>query len=433
MSYRLARGHHEVRWRDSMGRHRSKRFRSEEAAKEFDHSIHDEGVVDRGKGERRRRGQQGGVYPYATTSGTKWRYVARRSDGSMTSKRGFSSETAARTARRQAIEKKERGEVVHTKETFGSFFPRWLNQRKPYLSEGTWSAYERDGRLRLLPALQSIRLSSMDVEDVRAIVDELAEEMEAGEIAAKTINNTLGTLVVALNAAAKDRLMVANPALEVPRLPESNIERDYLRLHEIPVYLDSCSELYRPVAEVQIGAGPRISETLSLRKMDLELSESGGLIIVYAKKSRRMRSIEVGPGVALVLKEQLALRARMEDGNDPEALVFVMPVRTRKSELGRWESRGNGGAMDRTTISRAWHKAALQDAALRDMPLHALRHTAAAAWLAAGNSLMYVQRQLGHADIRTTERYYGHLERNVLAAGAAATEEAIARATPATA
>jgi hypothetical protein len=42
---------------------------------------------------------------------------------------------------------------------------------------------------------------------------------------------------------------------------------------------------------------------------------------------------------------------------------------------------------------------------------------------------MYVQRQLGHADIGTTERYYGHLERHVLAAGAIATEEAIAGAT----
>ena len=41
---------------------------------------------------------------------------------------------------------------------------------------------------------------------------------------------------------------------------------------------------------------------------------------------------------------------------------------------------------------------------------------------------MYVQRQLGHSDIATTERYYGHLERHVLAAGAIATEEAIARA-----
>jgi integrase len=78
-------------------------------------------------------------------------------------------------------------------------------------------------------------------------------------------------------------------------------------------------------------------------------------------------------------------------------------------------------------VSRDWHKAALQDADLCDMPLHALRHTAAAAWLAGGNSLKYVQDQLGHGDIRTTERYYGHLERHVKKEGAKATEAAIAR------
>ena len=110
-----------------------------------------------------------------------------------------------------------------------------------------------------------------------------------------------------------------------------------------------------------------------------------------------------------------------------------MPVRTVKRSKGRWESAGVGRPLDRNTVSRDWHKEALEDAALRDMPLHALRHTAAAAWLAAGNSLMYVQRQLGHADISTTERYYGHLERHVLAAGAVATEEAIARASRAVA
>ena len=116
-------------------------------------------------------------------------------------------------------------------------------------------------------------------------------------------------------------------------------------------------------------------------------------------------------------------------------------VRGSSSLLGRMEKSpacrgffhalcaGVSRPLDRNTVSRDWHKDALQDAALRDMPLHALRHTAAAAWLVAGNSLMYVQRQLGqHADIGTTERYYGHLERHVLAAGAIATEDAIARA-----
>jgi integrase len=257
-------------------------------------------------------------------------------------------------------------------------------------------------------------------------------------VAVKTVNNALGTLVVCLNAALEDRLIAANPALRVPRLPAAHIEREYLRLHEIPVYLDSCSEVYRPVAEVLIGAGLRISEALALRIGDLELEQSGGAIVVYrsrkrgddigSTKSDRFRAVEIGPGLSGVLRDHLARRSEMASGDQAKAHVFVMPVRMRKRDQGRWLGDGVGQPMDRTTVSRDWHKAALEDASLRHMPLHALRHSAAAAWLAAGNSLMYVQRQLGHADIATTERYYGHLERHVLAAGAVATEEAIARA-----
>jgi integrase len=61
------------------------------------------------------------------------------------------------------------------------------------------------------------------------------------------------------------------------------------------------------------------------------------------------------------------------------------------------------------------HQRALRDAGLRQtLRLHDLRHTAAASWLAAGLPLIYVQRQLGHASITTTERQYGHLEKSFL-------------------
>jgi integrase len=62
------------------------------------------------------------------------------------------------------------------------------------------------------------------------------------------------------------------------------------------------------------------------------------------------------------------------------------------------------------------------------MPLHALRHTAAASWLATGHPLIFVQRQLGHRSITTTERYYGHLELSFLEGAAARTEQAIIEA-----
>jgi integrase len=434
MSCSYAKGAWEVRWRDSKGRQRSRRFDEEAPAKAFDEAIHDQKVKER---KRTDYGKSGGVYPYETADGTRWRCKVKRSDGQWTSKRGFASQTAAASWRRRQTERVERREVIHTKETFGGFWPRWLDRRKPYLEEGTWGAYERDGRLRLLPVLEPVPLERMEVEHVHELMDVMTEAMEAEELAPKTINNTLGTLVVCLNAAVKEKLMVTNPALEVPKLPAAHIERDYLRLHEIPLYLDSCSEVYRPLAETLLGSGLRISEALGLQIGDLELEDSGGVIVVYrsrkkrkvgSTKSDRFGSVEIGAGLSKVLRKQVALRRKMDGGDQFDALLFVMPVRERKTDRGRWEGDGDGEALDRTTVSRDWHKATLQDAGLRDMPLHALRHTAAAAWLAGGNSLRYVQQQLRHRDISTTERYYGHLERNVLAAGAKATEEAIARA-----
>jgi integrase len=191
-----------------------------------------------------------------------------------------------------------------------------------------------------------------------------------------------------------------------------------------------------------VRAGLRISEAIALQVADLELEETGGFIVVYrshkkassrqmangSTKGDKFRSVEIGPGLSRTLMDHLARRGEITSGDQKDALVFVMPVREHKADRGRWASVGDPEPFDRNTVSRDWHKIALGDAGLRDMPLHSLRHTAAASWLAGGNSLMYVQRQLGHADINTTERYYGHLERHVLAAGAIATEEAIARA-----
>jgi len=441
MSVRFDRGGWEVRWLDGSGRKRARRFKDEQAARAFDEALGEVAPAER-RADTTGHGSQGGVYPYSTAQGTRWRYVVRRSDGKQTSKRGFTSRRAAREAARRLVEQIDRGEVRHTKQTFSSWWDGWLRHRKPYLEPNAWRAYEVDGRKRLVPAFGDVRLDKLSIEQVRTWMDEQAEAVEAGEIAAKTINNTLGTLVVCLNAAVKDQVLAVNPALGIDRLPAAHIEHDYLRLHEIPLYLDACINLYRPLAEVLVRAGLRISEAIALQVADLELEDTGGFIVVYrshkkartratttgAAKGDKFRSVEIGPGLSRTLIEHLARRGEMTNGNRKDAPLFVMPVREHKADRGRWASAGDREPFDRNTVSRDWHKIALQDAALRDMPLHSLRHTAAAAWLAGGNSLMYVQRQLGHADIATTERYYGHLERHVLAAGAIATEEAITRA-----
>jgi integrase len=77
----------------------------------------------------------------------------------------------------------------------------------------------------------------------------------------------------------------------------------------------------------------------------------------------------------------------------------------------RWSSAGRAGASCRARTCRATctsTRSRTRPAALA-APAR-LRRTAAASWLAAGLSLVYVRRQLGHASITTTEQVYGHVE-----------------------
>jgi hypothetical protein len=61
----------------------------------------------------------------------------------------------------------------------------------------------------------------------------LVEDVEAGEIAAKTINNARTWLSVALNEATRRGLVPRNPCDHVPALPVDQAEIEYLRLAAI--------------------------------------------------------------------------------------------------------------------------------------------------------------------------------------------------------
>jgi integrase len=379
-----------------------------------------------------------GVYPYERKGQTLYRAVFRDSAGRQRQKRGFTSPTAAAKYRAEMVVRADRGELRTTRQRFDDWFDEWLRGHHA-VSAGTRADYRRHGEKRLKPFFGHVRLSAITVQLVKDFVAEQVEHVEAGDLAPKTVNNSLACLSTCMKGAVALGKLPSNPCDHVSHLPERHIERDWLRRQEIPVYVDACSEVYRPLAEVLIATGMRISEALALRWDDVDFANR--VIRVYRQqtatgevghtKSRRFRSVSVGDRLLSGLRDLQARQAEVRLTDSTRAHVFVMPVRHRKTDRGRWGSRGAWEPMDRNTVSRDWHKAALEDAGLRDMPLHALRHTAAAAWLLSGQPLMFVQRQLGHSSITITERYYGHLEQTFQQTAANETEAAIWGLTPA--
>jgi hypothetical protein len=165
-----SRNRYVVRWRDD-GRNRSRRFTTVDEAEAFDDSIRGFRAGDEVAIQSPPRGD--GVYRYQTAAGIRFRFVFRQSDGSLSSRRGFTSRHAAVTARRKLVESVARREVKPARETFGSFWTKLLAEKRPYMSAGSMQEFETHGRKRLLPTFGDMKLAHIDDDRVRAWLSEI--------------------------------------------------------------------------------------------------------------------------------------------------------------------------------------------------------------------------------------------------------------------
>jgi len=169
-----------------------------------------------------------GVYPYPAAGGrTLYRTLYTDSNGRQRQKRGFSTLSAAAKFRARMQVRAERGELRITRETFAEHFDAWLKGHHS-ASKGTRDGYGAAGERRLKPFFGPTRLSAIDVQTVRNFAAEMVDLVEAGELAPKTVNNTLSCLSTCLKDAVALHRIPANPCEHIAHLPESHIERDWL-------------------------------------------------------------------------------------------------------------------------------------------------------------------------------------------------------------
>jgi integrase len=388
-----------------------------------------------------------GVYWYTLKSGEiRFRCMWVSSNGVPEFKRGFPTKEAAKDHRTERMAEALRGGRIHTTETFGAAFQQWLRDKRS-ITQGTRDGYEDHFLKRLQPVFGDLPLRRIDYQRIDEAVTAWLED--DADLAAKTINNTIGALSSFLSDMVRAGKLPQNHARLVERVSEDQIERDWLRdsKGETDRYLDACAPYYADLADFLIGTGVRISEALAVKLPDLDYLD--GCVIHIMRTRRDKAELRRAAGRRSRLLATRRARGRhqrqgLQSGGDRPRARRPSQGAGRPSQRADRRSppdlpfsdaagapawRPRRGATVRTEHpDRPQHRLAhlaqadaRNDAGLRDMPLHSLRHTAAALWLRA-HDMEYVRRQLGHAQISTTTRIYGHLEQTVMAERAAATE-----------
>jgi len=271
-------------------------------------------------------------------------------------------------------------------------------RKRPLLEASTREDYERHLRLRLLPAFGALKLRAI----TRARVEDYVAALDSqGALSRKTINDSLIPLRQILGRAVREGVIAANPADTVDRdapleLPYERPAISPLTREETRRYLEATCSHYTPLAEVLIGAGLRIGEALALEWGDIDwdgralsITKTFKVGGIGTPKGDRPRAVAVADYLLDELREHRARTGRLT------GYLFT--------------DFRDGAPLRRQWVHRCWHRPTLADAGLPiSVRLHDLRHTAATLWLASGQSIYFVQQQLGHQDIQTTIGLYGH-------------------------
>lgn len=138
---------------------------------------------------------------------------------------------------------------------------------------------------------------------------------------------------------------------------------------------------HRTMIALAYGAGLRVSELVALRTGNVDFQE--GILFIYEGKGKKDR-ITILPES---LRDDLEFSAQGKATND---YLFA-------SE--------RGGKLSSRSIQQVFSRAIKKAGITKPASFHSLRHSFATHILEQGTDLRLIQKLLGHANIRTTQRY----------------------------
>jgi site-specific recombinase XerD len=147
---------------------------------------------------------------------------------------------------------------------------------------------------------------------------------------------------------------------------------------------------HRLLLMLAYSSGLRVSEVIALKKEHVDFDRK--TLFVSRSKGRKDRITLLSDRAAAFLKEYF-----------------------RCFDIKSWLFPGQaGGHIQIRTAQNIFEKAAISANIQKKLSIHSLRHTFATHLLESGTDIRYIQSLLGHANLKTTERYTHIARRNIL-------------------
>ena len=278
--------------------------------------------------------------------------------------------------------------------TVAMYFDEWLRHIKAHVRPTSWTAYEANARLHILPRIGQKGLSRLAVRDVRVMLDDL----RAAGAGARTIQYVHATLRAAMEHAYREELVTRN----VVKLVQVERPRPEVR---VPLSAEEARSLLAATADDQNHAlwttmlmlGLRRSEICGLRWADIDLDQ------------RTLKVVQSVQRVNGKLRE-LPTKTRRSTRTVP------LPARTYFALMNHREQTTNetyvfgtsrGTPLEPRNLTRSWTQLC-EAYGMRKVPLHGLRHTCVSLLLAQGAHPRTVMEIVGHSAIEMTMNVYGH-------------------------
>jgi len=343
----------------------------------------------------------GSITAYESAAGKRYRVRYRKPDHSQTDKRGFRTKHEAELFLASVEMKKATGDYIDpaaARATVGRLGAAWLASRS-HVKPSTTYVYESAWRLHVEPHWGQRMIGTIRHSDVQAWITQLAAGGEGKKPKSPTIVRRCHDILAGiLDTAVKDHLISSNPARGVKLPRRTSKEHVYLTNEQVAELVEASGD-HAAIIALLAYTGLRWGEASALRVRDIDtlrrrlmVAENAvyvnGSILVGTPKTHERRSVPYPKFLAIPL-------AAACEGKNRDDIVF---------------DDGRGGYQRTPTMTtNSWWDTALEQAGLRPMTIHDLRHTAASLAVSAGANVKAVQRMLGHASAAMTLDTYSDL------------------------